>query len=264
MKFAEASAVEGENGLWTADLAEGWDIFGITNGGYLMAIAARAMANESDGRDLISATANFMNPASAGPISIRVEALKRGRSLSTLRATVVRDQRELVHVTGVYTDPDRTVNDADLVTEAPPDLPPPELCLPIEPARDAPLPPPFHGKIEIRAHPDDAAALLARDATNPRVRGWFRLRDGEELDQFSVVMATDAFPPAIMSSNLTLGWTPTIDLAVQVRNPAPKGWLACEFTTKSVTDGMLEEDGRLWDESGRLVALSRQLALVPR
>ena len=264
MKFAEASAVTGGNGLWTAELAEGWDIFGVTNGGYLMAVASRAMANESDGRTLITATGSFMNPASAGPVSIRVEALKRGRSLSTLRATIARAEKDLVYVTGVYSDPERPVNDADLVTVPPPELPKPEECVPVEPAEGAPLPPPFSGKVEIRAHPDDAAGLLKGTTTTPRVRGWFRLRDGETLDPFSVVMATDAFPPAIFNSNLTVGWTPTIDLTVQVRNPGPSGWLGCVFTTQFVTDGMLEEDGQLWDESGRIVALSRQLALVPR
>jgi len=45
--------------------------------------------------------------------------------------------------------------------------------------------------------------------------------------------------------------------------PAP-GWLACAFTTRFVTGGFLEEDGEVWDATGRLVAQSRQLALVPR
>ena len=264
MKFAEASAVEGGNGHWTANLAEGWDIFGVTNGGYLMSIASRAMANESQGRTLIAATGSFVNPASTGAVTIRVEMLKQGRSLSTLRATIARDDRDLVYVTGVYSDPTRPVHDADLVTESPPELPPPEECVPVVPADDAPLPPPFSGKIEIRAHPDDAAGLFKGTTETPTVRGWFRLRDGEALDAFSVVMATDAFPPAIFNSKLTVGWTPTIDLTVQVRNPHPTGWLGCVFTTQFVTDGMLEEDGRIWDESGRIVALSRQLALVPR
>jgi hypothetical protein len=36
------------------------------------------------------------------------------------------------------------------------------------------------------------------------------------------------------------------------------------MATRFVTDGLLEEDGEIWDEAGRPVALSRQLALVPR
>jgi acyl-CoA thioesterase len=105
---------------------------------------------------------------------------------------------------------------------------------------------------------------MQADGKQPRSRGWFRVRDGEELDAHAVILATDAFAPAIFSSNLAVGWTPTVDLVVQVRNPRPTGWLACQFTTRFVSSGMLEEDGEIWDRSGSLVALSRQLALVPR
>jgi acyl-CoA thioesterase len=53
-------------------------------------------------------------------------------------------------------------------------------------------------------------------------------------------------------------------LTAHVRaRPAP-GWLRCVFTTRFVTGGFLEEDGELWDDTGRLVAQSRQLALIPR
>jgi len=45
--------------------------------------------------------------------------------------------------------------------------------------------------------------------------------------------------------------------------PVP-GWLRCRFTTRFVSGGFLEEDGEIWDGDGRLVAQSRQLALVPR
>jgi acyl-CoA thioesterase len=237
----------------------------VTNGGYLMAIATRAMAARCDGRLLISATGSYLNPASAGPVDVDVEQLKSGRTLSTLRATMSRDGKELVHVTGVFSDPDRPVFDENLVLAEPPDLPPPDRCVPAEPSTTgAPFPPPFVGKVELRLHPEDAGAAEGNKTGVPLMRGWFRLRDGETVDSHAVVMATDALPPAIFNSDLTVGWTPTIDLTVQVRNPSPEGWLSCRMATRFVTDGLLEEDGEIWDEAGRPVALSRQLALVPR
>ncbi|MFZ0015164.1 MAG: thioesterase family protein [Acidimicrobiia bacterium] len=264
MSFDSATAVAGGPGAWSAELEAGWDIFGVTNGGYLMAIAARAMQLESEDRSLISATGSFLNPATPGPVSIEVEVLKRGRSLSTLRATMRRDDTVLVYVTAAYSSPDRPVSDVTLSLGDPPDLPDPDDCIIAEPATDAPIPPPFTGKVEMRISPDDAAVFMSADGNQPRSRGWLRLRDGEQLDANAVVLATDAFAPAIFSSNLAVGWTPTVDLTVQVRDPHPTGWLACQFTTRFVSSGMLQEDGEIWDQSGNLVALSRQLALVPR
>ncbi|MGA9598356.1 MAG: thioesterase family protein [Acidimicrobiia bacterium] len=249
---------------WTADLAEGWDIFGITNGGYLMSIATRAMAAESGDRTLIAATGAYLNPATAGPVDVTVEVLKRGRTLSTLRGVLSQDGKNLVCVSGVLTGAVRQAEDANLVLGAPPKLPPVEECVSVEPSQTGPLPPPFSGKVDLRLHPDDAGMIFGNRATHSLMRGWFRLKEDEQLDANAVVLAADAFPPAIFNSDLTLGWTPTVELTVQIRNPAPSGWLACRYATRFVTDGMLEEDGEIWDESGNPVALSRQLALVPQ
>jgi acyl-CoA thioesterase len=264
LSFRDASAINGSPGKWTAEIHEGWDIFGVSNGGYLMSIATRAMEVESGGRSLISTTGHYLNPTNAGPVSIDVATLKEGRSMSTLRARLSRGEQQLLTVTAVLTDPDREGFEGDLVIGEPPDLPPPEECVVAEPAESAPLPPPFTGKVELRVHPDDARPLHGERSGHSVMRGWFRLRDGEELDAHAVVLATDSFPPAIFNSNLPVGWTPTIELAVQVRNPAPRGWLRCSFTTRFVTNGLLEEDGELWDEDSGLVAISRQLALVPQ
>lgn len=264
MSFDTATTVTGGPGRWSAHLPEGWDIFGVTNGGFLMAIATRAMEAESRGRTLISATGSYLNPASAGPVSVDVEILKEGRSLSTLRATISNDARSLVYVTGVFSDPDTQRSDARLVLAEPPDLPPPSECVPAIPTGDAPLPPPFTGKVDLRIHPDDARAIVGVKSGLPLMRGWFRLRDGEPLTAHAVVLATDAMPPAIFNADVAVGWTPTVDLTIQIRNPAPTGWLASRFSTRFITDGLLEEDGEIWDEEGNPVALSRQLALVPR
>lgn len=265
MRFAEASAVAGGPGRWKAEVPEGWDIRGVTNGGFLMAIATRAMEAETDRRELISATGSFVNPGTPGSVQVDVETLKSGRSLSTLRSNVAKNGKTLVQVTGVYADRDRAKPDQDLMLGAPPDLPDPDDCVEVVPAEDpAGFPPPITGKIEARVHPDDANALLELPGDEPLVRGWFRLPGGEEMDAHGVVLATDCFAPAIFNSQYPAGWTPTVELAIQIRNPRPTGWLACRFATSYVTDGMLEEDGDLWDEEGRLVALSRQLALLPR
>jgi hypothetical protein len=77
-------------------------------------------------------------------------------------------------------------------------------------------------------------------------------------------VATDAFPPTAFDARLPLGWTPTVELTAHVRARPEPGWLRCRFTTPFVTGGFLEEDGEVWDASGRSVARSRQLALVPR
>lgn len=264
MSFLEASAIDGGPGAWTAEIHDGWDIFGVSNGGYLMAVTTRAMEVESSGRRLISATGHFLNPTNAGPVSIEVATLKQGKSLSTMRARLSRGDRQLLTVTAVLSDADRDGFAGELSLGSPPDLPPPDDCTHVEPSDTAPLPPPFTGKVDLRIHPEDAGGVTGEKSGNPVMRGWFRLKDEEPMDAHAVVLASDALPPAIFNSRLPVGWTPTVDLSVQIRDPAPTGWLACNFTTRFVTGGMMEEDGELWDQSGRLVALSRQLALVPR
>ncbi|HJQ76065.1 MAG TPA: thioesterase family protein [Acidimicrobiia bacterium] len=264
MSFSSAGAVFGGPGSWKAEIPPGWDIFGVTNGGFLMSIATRAMESEADGRELISATGTFLNPAHPGPVEVDVSTLKAGRSLSTLRARLSRNERPLVAVNAVFEDRDRPAPRQDMVNGHPPELPPPDDCVPMEPSHDGPLPPPFAGKVEIRSHPVDIAAMAGDQTGGALMRGWFRLRDGEPLDAHSVVVACDGLAPAIFNSPYPAGWTPTIELTVQVRHPRPRGWLACRFATRFVTNGMLEEDGEIWDEDGGLVALSRQLALVPR
>ena len=148
------------------------------------------------------------------------------------------------------------------VEAAPPDLPPPDACVAVEPSET--FPPPFMGRVELRLHPDDAGFATGAPSGEPRVRGWFRLRDGEPIDTVGLVLAVDAFPPTAFNARLPVAWTPTVELTAHVRaRPAP-GWLRCTFTTRFVTGGFLEEDGEIWDDTGRLVAQSRQLALIPR
>jgi hypothetical protein len=93
------------------------------------------------------------------------------------------------------------------------------------------------------------------------ITGWIRFRDGTEPSSLSAVAFADAFPPTLLGS-MAVGWIPTIELTVHVRGRPAPGWLLGTFRTRVLVDGLMEEDGELWDSDGRPVALSRQLAMV--
>lgn len=265
MTFASATAVtESGNGTWSAEIQPGWDIVGITNGGYLMAIATRAMGKETPARDLVSISTHFLNPARPGKVTVEVETLKVGRGISTLRANMRSEEKPLITAIASFADPNRPVSSEELFDSPPPDLPPPDQCVRAVASTESFFPPPFVDKVHMMLHPEDAVALSGDPAGVARVRGWLRLLDGSPADMYAVVMAADALPPAIFNANLPVNWTPTLDMTTHIRDARPRDWLRLEVRTKYVTGGLLEEDGEIWDEEGNLVAHSRQLALVPR
>lgn len=279
MSFSAATAVtELSAGCYQGEVAPGWDIAGNANGGYLLAVAARAMADAADRPDPVTITAHYLSPGKPGPLLVDTAVVKAGKRFTTVSATVRGEgDKPVIAVLGTFGDLDPTTTvDAPLRVEArPPDLPPVEDCLVMTAGPEADGgPPSFMSKIELRLHPDDAGFMRGMPSGLMRVSGWFRLRDEEPLALGSgpppndaglgLLVAVDAFPPTIFNASLPVGWTPTVELTAHVRaRPAP-GWLRCVFTTRFVSGGFIEEDGEVWDDTGVLVAQSRQLALVPR
>lgn len=271
--FRAATAVEPAEGTWagpqsvggvsrwSAVIADGWDISGNANGGYLLAIAGRAMSTAIGRPDPITVTAHYLTPGRPGPVSVDVEVVKQGRTFGTARATMKSNGRPLLEVLGTFGE--LTDNPApQLVDLEPPRLPAPEQCVLV--VRADPFPPPFMEHVELRLHPDDATFLHDHPSGHAVVRGWFRLPHEEPVDTITLLCALDAFPPAVFNTSVPVSWTPTLELTAHVRHRPKQGWLRCRFSTHFVTGGFLEEDGEVWDGDGQLLAQSRQLALVPR
>jgi hypothetical protein len=260
--FITATAVDAvAPGEWSACIQPGWDIGGNANGGYLLAMATRALVAASGRPDPVTVSAHYLAPAKPGSVRIATQILKQGRRFGTGTATMYAGDRPLLAVLGTLGD----LSEADgpeLIEGAPPELPAPEDCIRVDPTDT--FPPPFMGHVELRLHPDDAAFFATgRGSGRPQMRGWFRLPDNEPVDSVALLCAVDAFPPTVFNARLPVAWTPTVELTAHVRaRPAP-GWLRCRFSTRFVTAGFLEEDGEVWDSAGRLVGQSRQLALVP-
>ena len=190
-------------------------------------------------------------------MTIDIHVHKAGRRFTTVGATLADGERTRLALLGSFADSAQPASRVTRIEAAPPDIPPPDECVPIEPTET--FPPPFMGKVELRLHPEDAAFTSGV----PRFRGWLRLRDDEPIDRFGLLVAVDAFPPTVFAAQLPIAWTPTLELTAHVRGTPEPGWLRCLFTTRFISGGYLEEDGEVWDASGRLVAQSRQLALLP-
>ena len=234
-----------------------WNIGANPNGGYLLALAARALQLRAPQQpDALSITAHYLRPGLAGqPCRIDTQLMRSGRSLSTLRATLLQDgaaRLELLAAMG------RLGDDSPALTLPGPPMPPPEDCLPRSaPAQGVDLP--ILQRLDVRLHPDDARPGAAGRA---ELRGWVRFGDGRAPDALACLLFADAFPPAVFGLLGLVGWVPTIELTVQLRRRPAPGWMLGRFWSHDLADGRVIEDGALWDSAGRLVLQSRQLALV--
>lgn len=265
MTFSGDTAVRPRSdNVWDADIAPDWDIFGNANGGYMLAIATRAASLAVDGRRPVSTTGQFTRPGHEGPISITTEVTRHGRRFSVVRATVNQNEQVILEVLSSFAESEDVEPGILLSDATPPDLPPPDECLRATPAPDAPLPPPSVGKVDLRVPPYMAGVFAGQPTGKAIVEGWFRLLDDEPVDGFALIAASDAFPPTTFNAGLPMGWTPTLDLNVHVRVPQPNGWIRCQFISRFISSGFIEEDGLFWDEQDRLVGQSRQLAMVSR
>jgi acyl-CoA thioesterase len=255
--FDRATAVQrtGE-AVYSTDLDVGWSIGGKPNGGYLLAVTTRAVLDAVDRPHALAVSGHFLRPPSGGPAEVRVERLREGRSVATVRATLM--QGGVPCLDTLVTAGRLEGAPADWSAATPPDLPPPEKCL---------AGPPSHLRVELLDHVDvrldPATAPFGDDGPRPtgtpELRGWVRFHDGAENDTLALALVVDAMPPTVFNLD-RWGWAPTVELTFLLRGiPAP-GWLACEATTRHLADGWFDEAVEVWDESGHLVAQSRQLA----
>jgi len=246
--------------LFSAEVKPGWDIGGNANGGYLMAIAGRAMA-EAVGRPPVTLTAHYLRPAPTGPCEIEVTTVRSGRRFATATATLTMASGQVLQLLGTFGD--QTPGGPSLTRELPVDLPAYDDCEVPPPPTDGPVPEMFR-RLAVRIRPGDEGFRTGNPSGNAEIRGWFAFADGEPIDAIGLLLVADAFPPPIFNTDLPAAWVPTVELTVHVRGVPEPGPLRCWFRSRFVHDGLLDEEGEIWDSTGKLVAQSRQLALYPR
>jgi hypothetical protein len=118
-------------------------------------------------------------------------------------------------------------------------------------------------RLDLRLDPACAGWAVGRPSGRGFLQGWLRLADGRQPDPLMLLLAVDALPPVTFDLGLP-GWAPTLELTAHVRAVPAPGWLKVVHRTRNFAGGLMEEDAEVWDEAGRLVAQSRQLARAPR
>jgi acyl-CoA thioesterase len=266
--------------VYDAELDPGWRIGGGINGGLLLALVGNALRQELGGAgggaggaagghpDPFSISAYYLSAGVPGPAEVRTEAVRRGRSVSTGAASLFQyaeDGSPVERLRALASYGDLSRAEGDVRTSAtPPEMPPPDQCISTEHA-----PPDFLTqaalleRLDLRLDPACVGWALGKPSGEGRIQGWLRLADGRQPDPLMLLLAVDALPPVTFDLGL-YGWTPTLELTAHVRARPVPGWLRVVHSTRNVAGGFLEEDAEVWDESGRLVAQSRQLAAVPR
>jgi len=262
--FDDDTAVARQGDHWVGHVSPRWAVGANPNGGYLLAIAARAMLADSGHPDPWTVTAHYLSPPTEGPVEVRTSVIKPGRTYSTVSGELHQGGRERVRILAAFGDL-AARHGVTRVAAAMPAIPPPEECRPlfeVTPGGSERSPEVIR-RFEVRVPADTPWGRQPGDGPF-EITGWIRFADGSDASVLSLLLMVDAYPPTLVGG-MEVGWVPTVELTTHIRaRPAP-GWLLGTFRTRFLIDGLLEEDGELWDSEGRLVALSRQLAIaLPR
>jgi hypothetical protein len=257
--FSSVSAlIETSPGHFDANVHARWTIGGRPNGGYLLAMLARAATTTGPHEHVIAASATYLSSPVPGPVTLQAEVLRAGRSASQVRARMLQDGRPTIEalLTTSRLNPDTTPFwDSGL----------PEAGRPIGDCVRVPgrmpdgTPVAIMDEVDAWLDPDTLGFAAGRASGRGELRGWLALPADEPFDPLSLVYAVDAFPPATLEIE-PASWVPTLELTVYVRALAAPGPVQVLQKAQLIDAQRVDEVCYVWDSTGRLVAQGTQLA----
>lgn len=260
--FADVSAVvAADPGRFEAEIDADWTIGGKPNGGYLLAVMARAAIGTVDHEHVSAASAHYLRSPDPGPVTIETTVLRAGRSASQVHTRMTQAGRSCVEALITLT---------TIAVDAAPYW-----------SRDMPAPaaPPVSGsvriggvlpdgnpvaimdQVEVILDADTAGFTIGAPSGRGELRGWLTLPGDEPFGPVSLLYALDALPPASFDIKYA-GWVPTLELTAYVRAIPAVGPVSVLQRANLITDGRVDETCLVWDSQGQLVAHGSQLAGV--
>jgi hypothetical protein len=257
--FAHVTAVTRTgDGSFSAEVDPEWSVTGKPNGGYLVALMARAAAEVSTHEHVIAASSHFLASPDPAPVEVDVAPRREGRSTGQSRVRLRRGERVFVESLMTIGPIDPSAGDRWAGGVPEPGTASYDDCVRLQPIgfRVAMM-----DQVDLRIDPATAGFMRGEPADRGELRGWLALPDGENFDPVSVLFALDAFPPATFDVEMS-GWVPTLELTTYVRGVPAPGPLRVLQRAQLVRDGRLDEACFVWDSAGRLVGSATQLAMI--
>jgi acyl-CoA thioesterase len=221
----------------------------------MLAICLRALGLRMQFPDPIVISGFFLRPGTAGPAVIGTTLTRSGRTTAFGEAVLSQDGKDVARAAAAFAALGGAAEPA-FVAGAPPDLPAPEECVGV--------PVGSFGLATIAERVEFRSASLpgwfrGEPTGRPASEFWMRFADGREADLYALPLLVDSTAPSVLELGMT---STTVQLTVHLRAHAAPGWLACRAAARFVSGGYHEEDFEVWDSAGRLVAQSRQLAMI--
>ena len=256
--FDEATAVRRRgDGAYDVAMDPDWFVAG-PNGGYVASVLLRALVTEvgAPGRPPRSLPVHYAQAAVEGPAAVLTEVVRTGKSMSFLTARLVQAGRVVANAMATF---GRGRSDLEFQDFRPDTLPPGQ----VEPLVSD-ISPPIAQRYEYRP----IGVRQPFSGVDSEFECWLRLREPRPIDEVVLATHVDAmFPPVLFRATKPV-IAPTVDLTVHFRRPPSvegfDGWCLGRARSRTAAEGFVEEDCEIYDESGVLLAHSRQLAvLVP-
>lgn len=259
-KDIEASSIG--NNKFIGEIATGWSTGRGPNGGYIAACLMSAMNKTIDDptRLIRSLTTHYLSPPSLGEYEITLETEKSGKSATFITARMRQRERVVAKAFGAFAInlPGPFFQDVQLGEPPSPNQIAPSR---VNEGRLVEM----HERYISKVVPDKESFPNRRLAKSS---GWLRLSENRKTDSLLLAAYSDAWLPSIFTKLDGDFAVPTLDLTIHFRSDCDPldldedAFCFVKFKSQLANGGFIEEDGEIYDPDGRLLAQSRQLALL--
>ena len=242
---------------YLGEVTDAWSIGGVPNGGYSMAIAARALSDCLEHKDPLSITGHYLSRAEPGPVILKIEKLSEGRSITTAVVRFIQSGKERIRFTASFTDFLKSSGDT-LYEREPLKFPPISECIKMPYIEG--FTPILEKQIDRKFTPTSDWWNEDRNRDRASLDAYYSWPAGEQIDLLSLVFFLDTMTPPVFNRLGARGWVPSIELTIHLRAKPVPGPVLMRGKTDFVTSGFLGEDDEIWDAGGNIVAEARQIA----